>query len=308
MNSPDASFLVSTEWLEKHLADSALRIFDCTGSLGSDYANLGREKHYDVHHIPGAAYLDVANPKGEMSNPDAALPFTWPTEAQFEATMSRIGVDNQCRVILYSGPDPVAPESGIGTTWATRAWWLMHHFGVDCAILDGGWRKWVHENRPVSSVPHAYPPATFKAREGWNRGLAMKEDVLDAINVASACLIDSLSPESYRGEVDRNYGTFGSRKGHITGAVNVNFASLVDPLTGCFLPLELLRKRFENGGANTQGKVITYCGGGIGATMTGFSLKLIGHDNVAIYDASLMEWANDPSLPMTDPSREDAKK
>ncbi|MBI3629881.1 MAG: sulfurtransferase, partial [Candidatus Rokubacteria bacterium] len=44
--------------------------------------------------------------------------------------------------------------------------------------------------------------------------------------------------------------------------------------------------------------VITYCGGGIAASSDALVLTLLGHDRVAVYDASLSEWATDPSLPM----------
>ena len=49
--------------------------------------------------------------------------------------------------------------------------------------------------------------------------------------------------------------------------------------------------------------MITYCGGGIGATMTGLALKMLGRDDVAVYDGSMWEWNADPSLPMTDKSQ-----
>lgn len=303
MTASTKDILVTTDWLAAHLSDADLRVFDCTGSVGPDFINRGRERHYDVHHIVGAAYLDVGSPKGEMSNPDGVFPFTWPTEAQFEATMSRLGVANNSRVVLYAGPNPDAHGgNNVGTTWATRAWWLMHHFGIDCAMLDGGWQKWVRENRPVSSKASVYPPTSFKAGSNWRRGLAMKEDVLRAANTGSACIVDSLSPASYRGETDKQYGSFGNRKGHIKNAVNAYFESMTDPATGCFLAPDLLRQQFAVGGVKTEGPVITYCGGGIGATMTGFALKLIGHDDVAIYDASMMEWNANTELPMTDPS------
>jgi thiosulfate/3-mercaptopyruvate sulfurtransferase len=44
--------------------------------------------------------------------------------------------------------------------------------------------------------------------------------------------------------------------------------------------------------------VITYCGGGIAASLDAFALHLVGRDDVAVYDGSLMEWTRDPSLPM----------
>jgi thiosulfate/3-mercaptopyruvate sulfurtransferase len=45
--------------------------------------------------------------------------------------------------------------------------------------------------------------------------------------------------------------------------------------------------------------VLVYCGGGIAATLDAFVLTaLLGHRNVSVYDNSMQEWANDPSLPM----------
>jgi len=44
--------------------------------------------------------------------------------------------------------------------------------------------------------------------------------------------------------------------------------------------------------------VITYCGGGVFGAFALFALYLQGHENVALYDASWMEWEADPSLPV----------
>ncbi|QZT59591.1 sulfurtransferase [Mycolicibacterium austroafricanum] len=208
-----------------------------------------------------------------------------------------------CTGSVYAGPNPGTPNPlAVGQTWATRAWWLLHHAGVDVAILDGGWFKWLTEGRPVSADAVEYDPTTFVVRKDVGRGLATKEHVLDAVHNGSAAIVDSLSPQSYNGEEDKQYGTFGTRRGHITNAVNIYFASLVDADTGCFIDRDRLQDRFRTSGLDAQGKVITYCGGGIGATMTGFGLKLAGNHDVAVYDASMMEWNADPNLPMTDSS------
>ena len=45
--------------------------------------------------------------------------------------------------------------------------------------------------------------------------------------------------------------------------------------------------------------MLVYCGGGIAATLDAFVLTaLLGHKNVSVYDNSMQEWSNDPSLPM----------
>ena len=37
-------------------------------------------------------------------------------------------------------------------------------------------------------------------------------------------------------------------------------------------------------------RIITYCGGGIAATVNAAAHLLTGHDNVAVYDGSMYEW------------------
>ena len=45
-------------------------------------------------------------------------------------------------------------------------------------------------------------------------------------------------------------------------------------------------------------RVITYCGGGIVASTDAFVMIRLGFTNVAVYTASLQEWAADPANPM----------
>jgi thiosulfate/3-mercaptopyruvate sulfurtransferase len=63
-----------------------------------------------------------------------------------------------------------------------------------------------------------------------------------------------------------------------------------------------MRARLDGAGLLERPHVITYCGGAIAATVDAFALALFGHDGVAVYDGSLMEWSADPDLPMTNPS------
>ena len=53
-----------------------------------------------------------------------------------EADLGRTGVGNASTVVVYAA----MPRKGIdmGIMWATCAWWVMHHHGVDCRVLNGG--------------------------------------------------------------------------------------------------------------------------------------------------------------------------
>ena len=154
--------IVSTAWLARHLTDPDLRIFDCTTYLrpaepGEDvpYHPESGRGDYEQGHIPGAGFLDL---QGELSDRSTELRFMMPDEWQFAAAMSRHGVGDGTRVVLYSAGSIM---------WATRVWWMLRAVGFDAAaVLDGGWEKWRVEDRPVDTSPCAYPPATIVARHG----------------------------------------------------------------------------------------------------------------------------------------------
>ncbi|MEZ5226156.1 MAG: rhodanese-like domain-containing protein [Acidimicrobiales bacterium] len=232
-----------------------------------------------------------------LSAPEAELPWMWLSEASFVATMAGFGIENDTRVVIVAR----TPRAGIdsGTMWCTRAWWTLHHMGVDCAILHGGIEQWEAEGRPLSTedaVPRT-GTSPFAVASGWERVRATKDDVL-AATTAPTCIVDALTADSFDGT-----GTaYGPRGGHITGAVNVPFRSMITEETAAFVDADTMRRLLSEAGLLQHDSIITYCGGAIAATVDAFCLALLGHEGVAVYDGSLMEWSADPSLPMTDPS------
>ena len=279
-------FLAETDWLADHLNDSDLRVLDCTAfnrpdGSGGIRAESGRES-WVMEHIPGSGHADLVN---DLSDNDAHFRYMLPQVPQLAQAFSSYGVGAGTRVVLY--------DSTTGS-WATRIWWMLRAFGFDDAyILNGGLHKWKLEGRPVNSDPSTYPPAIFLAKR--RAGLmADKDEVLAALDNGSTCVLNALSEEQHLGSGGANYG----RAGRIANSVNVPAADLTDSVTHAYLPAERLAERFAQVGADRAERVITYCGGGIAASNDAFILTLLGYENVAVYDASMSEWAADPSLPM----------
>jgi thiosulfate/3-mercaptopyruvate sulfurtransferase len=278
-------FVVETEWLADHLDDPQVRVFDCTVMLarprpGQAQAPQTGGERYWAGHIPGAGFIDVAAALSEQ----AELRFAFPSAETVEATMSALGVDDETQVVLYDSQ---------GTMWATRVWWILRAYGFDrAAILNGGSAKWLAEGRELISAPAELREGAFtaKLREGL---VATRAEVEVAIADGGTCIIDALQKDQYEGEVS-SYG----RPGHIPSSTNVPFGATRDEKTGAFLPDAELRELFEQAGALGGGRVITYCGGGIAATLDAFLLTRMGVENVAVYDGSLSEWAADSSLPL----------
>ncbi|CAH1661271.1 sulfurtransferase [Chelatococcus asaccharovorans] len=283
-NHPD--YLVSTQWLASALSDRDVLVFDCTTRIVPDERTIYRTEpvidRFLAGHIPGAQFVDVQR---DFSDSTHRYKFMLPPADQFAERASAFGIEPGKTVVLYSTMDP---------WWATRVWWLLRVFGHErVVVLDGGFDKWAAEQRPVETGP-ALPrePGRFTVR--FNpRMVASRDEVLAAIGSDAVCTISARLPSQFAGIDGNTYG----RPGRIPGSVNVPAASLLDAETKTYLPLDVLRERFAHLPVADR-RVIAYCGHGIAASADAFVLAMLGYDNVAIYDASLSEWAADHSLPI----------
>jgi thiosulfate/3-mercaptopyruvate sulfurtransferase len=283
-------YLIQTEELAARLGDPNLVVLDSTTHLIPDpkitYTVKPGSEDFEKGHIPGAQFVDLQADLSDNSGRYGKLRFMLPSPEDFAAAMGRFGVGDNTRVVLYS---TTAPQ------WAARVWWMLRNYGVDnAAVLNGGFQKWAREGRPVETGPaKPRPSASFTVRE--NRGLMVgKEAVLGAVGDAGVCTINALSREQHTGSGGNVYG----RVGRIAKSVNVPAATLIDPATGAFRPASEIRASFNAVGAFDKKSVITYCGGGIAASTDALALVMLGHPDVRLYDASMSEWSNDPSLPM----------
>lgn len=278
--------LVTTDWLAENLEDQQLRVLDCTVLFGQtddgDFGPVSGREEWSKGHIPGSGFADLTDDLADRSH---ELPFMMPSAEQFAEAMGRHGVGPGTRVVLYDR---------VVNMWAARIWWMLRAFGFDdAAVLSGGWLKWTADGRGVSTDPPDYPPAVFKPNPRPEL-IATKDEVLAAIENGSTCLINALTPEEHSGKVSMY-----ARPGHIPGSVNVSARDMVHRSTQEYLPLEELRAFVEPTGALAADRVVTYCGGGIAASSDAFIFTLLGQENVAVYDGSLLEWAPDPELPMS---------
>jgi len=279
-------YLVSTEWLARHLGDPAVRVLDPTTLLlpspdFSMYKAVSARDAFETGHVPGAVFVDIEH---ELSTPDPHLRFMLPDAQTFAAAMAGYGVSDHSFVVAYSTASH---------WWATRLWWMLKVFGHQrVAVLDGGFQKWRSEGRPVEAgVAGSRAAGRFTPREPNKAMVATREDVLAAIGANDVCNINALRPEQHAGTGGVYYG----RRGHISGSVNIPAAAHVNA-DNTFKRVEELRALFAQ--AMQTPTVITYCGGGIAATSVALALEMLGHKRVKVYDASLTEWAADPELPM----------
>jgi len=280
--------LCSTEWLEANLGRPDLCVIDIRGKIlppGNTPRYLPKRDDYAAGHVPGAVFVDWTRDIVDTNDP---VPVQVAGPDAFAAKMGELGVGDGTLVVAYDDYDHVL--SG-------RMAWALRFYGHDAVrVLDGGWTRWTAEGRPTSREPPRRAPARFVARpRPALRRTA--DDVARALGRDDVLLVDARAPEQYAGAVSA-----AGRAGHIPGARNVPYATLVDPTTGRFLPPRRLAEAFAAGGVDVgrlPREIVAYCNGGVSCTVPLNALRMFGRDDVAVYDGSWNEWGNDGARPIT---------
>ncbi|MDJ0979936.1 MAG: sulfurtransferase [Erythrobacter sp.] len=271
--------LVSTQWLDDHLADPRVVVLDASKHLPD--AGRNPREEYETGHIPGARFLDLDS----LTDTSSCVPAALPTPEQVARRLADLGVTLDDRIVLYD-------DSAVRTS--ARAWFALTAHGVKrVAILDGGLAKWRGEGRALESgTPDiaATEPATLVAP----RGVVTKRDVLSVLDGEPDQIVDARA-------ADRVYGpgedpVHGGQNGRIPGALNLPFGQVFDD-DGLYRSPGELRAAFEGAGVDLTQPIITSCGSGVTASVLLFALHLAGKDDVSLYDGSWQEWSADPDTP-----------
>ena len=271
--------LVSTEWLEAELGAPDLRIIDATLFLASHGRDARAE--FEAEHIPGAVFLDLE----EVADSDNPAPHMLPPEAKFASRMQSLGLGDGSRFVVYDNT-PLHSSA--------RAWWMLKTFGAHyAAILDGGMVKWKAERRPVEAgrphVRHAHFSPLFDGREVADKGF-----VSSILGAGSHELVDARSAGRFTGEEAEPRP--GLPVGHIPGSKNLPQGQLFNA-DNSWKQGDALRAAFDAAGVDLSRPLVTTCGSGITAAVLLFGARLLGKEDVMLYDGSWSEWGADPATP-----------
>jgi len=277
--NPDA--LVSTEWLAAHSDAPDVRVVDASWYLPAERRDPKAE--FLDAHIPGAVFFDI----DEISDTDQPLPHMVASPIKFSARVRKLGLGDGNRIVVYDGA---------GLFSAARVWWNFRYFGhTDVAVLNGGLPKWIAEGRPLEHGTARPRERHFTPRAN---SLLIRDIGQMQANAASRReqVIDARAPGRFHGRDPEPRA--GLRSGHIPGARNVPFQTLLDPQTKTVLPAEALREVFARAGIDTAKPIVTSCGSGVTAAALALGLYLLGNKEVAVYDGSWTEWGGRADTPI----------
>ncbi len=261
--------LVTTTWLQDHLAEPGLVLIDAGEALA-----------YRRAHIPGAVGLPHPYLKAE----DAPL-FVMDAAA-VQSIVRRLGVSATSTVVLYDDN---------ASLHAARAWWVFERYGLTGArILDGGFNAWLDEGRPLTSAAPHPAPGDFQVRS--DDALSIDADeLIDVVATGGTQIWDTRADDEWQGTNTRG----NARTGHVPGAIHLEWRHLVQgPPARRFRPVEEIRQHLIDAGLDPARQTVTYCQSGVRAAFGAFVLRLLGDAPVRVYDGSMNDWTGRADTPL----------
>ncbi len=222
---------------------------------------------YKKVHITGAVHVNHS----ELYK-DSPVKNMLKSSDEIAEILGSKGITETKTIILY--------DDGTGK-YAGRLYWILTYLGApDVKVLDGHMDAWKAARKPVTKNPTKIKPAKFTAKPDKSKIATMAE-----VKAGSAVIVDARSPEEYKGTA-----TTELKKGHIPGAVNVEFKNMMDA-KGKLKSADALQKIFSAAGVTKDKQVILYCESGVRAGIVYFALtSMLKYTKVKVYDGAYLEW------------------
>jgi thiosulfate/3-mercaptopyruvate sulfurtransferase len=268
--------LVSTDWVEQHKSDPNVVVAEVDVDTSA----------YNEGHVSGAIGWNWQTQLCDTVRRDVI------SKADLEKLLGSSGIGNDTTVVLY----------GDNNNWfAAWAFWQLKMYGHnDIRIMNGGRKKWLAENRPLTKEVPTLKSKTYKAKDRDEALRAYLPQVQAAMNAPNSVMVDVRSPDEFTGKILSPPGLPETcqRGGHIPGAKNIPWAQACNE-DGTFKSADDLKTLYSGKGVTPDKNVIAYCRIGERSSHSWFVLKyLLGYPKVSNYDGSWTEWGNLVNAPI----------
>ena len=267
--------LVSTEWLEKNI--KIIKILDASWHL--PYVNRNAFEEYNLNHIPNSIFFDI----DKNSNPKTNLPHMLPSREDWENIVSNLGINNSDHVVIYDNSDVFS---------SCRVWYTFLYFGHDpnlISVMDGNFKKWLDEKRPVSKEININKSSKYLSNENFSL-VVNKNQVNENIIKKEYQLIDARGEQRFLGLQQEPRKEL--KSGNISGSINLPFQKLINA-NRTLKKKEELKNIFKEKKIFINKEMAFTCGSGVTACILGLANSIISGKKPVIYDGSWAEYGLD---------------
>ena len=266
--------LVETNWLEKNINN--VKIIDSSWHMPQTKRNSFEE--FKIKHIPNAVFFDL----DDNSKKDSNLPHMLVGINEWDKIVSKMGIKKDDKIIIYDNSDVIS---------SCRCWFNFIYFGHDpklVHILNGGFRKWLKENKKVTKEIINVQASNYKSFE--KKELVKNKKKIDQnIEEKKFNVIDARSKERFEGKIPE------PRKGLRSGSIENSFCI---PFNQCLNEDKTFKKKedlqivFKTCLESINDTNIVFsCGSGVTACVLALAYSLINDKyHPCIYDGSWAEY------------------
>ena len=266
--------LVETDWLEKNLDN--VKIIDCSWHM--PLANRNGYEEYKKNHIKKSIFFDL----DKNSKKETDLPHMLVSLDQWEKIVSEMGIDNNDKIIIYDNSDVVS---------ACRCWYNFIYFGHKpelVKVLNGGFNKWVIENKVTDTEIPIIIKTKYKAKE-LKKLVKNNKEINENIIDKQFDVIDARNIERFKGEVKEPRA--GLKSGNIKNSSCIPFNQLINTNKTFKTKTEIVEIFSKNLEKIDSDTVVFSCGSGVTACVLALAYSLINDKYLPkIYDGSWAEY------------------
>jgi len=235
-------------------------------------------KNYGVSHIKGAIHVDhkklykEGTPEGILKSPE-----------ELAKIFGDLGISNTNQIIIFDGAK---------NKYAGRVYWILKYLGADnVKVLEKDMKAWRAARVPLTKAPAKGSATTFTAK--INKDIIVDMAWVKA-NLKNCVLVDVRDAQEFSGTSTKN-----PSPGHITGAVNLNWETLVTE-QGVLKDKATLTSLMKSAGITADKTIVFYCATSVRAGLPYLVAKtILGFPNVKVYDGAMNEWKETASNAIT---------
>ncbi|ADO77956.1 sulfurtransferase [Halanaerobium praevalens] len=273
-NYQKSELLISPTALKEKLEldNNKLKIIDVRSSL-----------NYLLAHIPGAVNLQPAN----FSNDKAWVSGLIAEPQNFNFVVAKKGIHNDSEIIIYADQNQV---------WPTRLWFIFKLYGKNkVRILKGGLKAWKEEDFALERMSFRPQKGDFVVNKVNNDLLINTDTIAENLNNKDFLIVDTRPKAEFLGQ---NTTAKAQRQGRIPNSVHLDWQEFLDQNNN-FKSIAVIKEILAAKGINKNKETIVFLSReGVEASFSFFTLKLLGYNNLKLYDDSWLGWSQRKDLPI----------